>query len=308
MKAKKESLGKRLKRDILYNKYVYIMAVPVILYYIIFCYVPMGGLIIAFQDYKPALGLLGSKWEGLDNFIQFFTSINAGRVIRNTLLINIYDILFGFPAPIILALLINEVRSNRFKRTIQTLSYMPHFISLVVICSMLLEFSNSTGLFNDILAFFGAERSNLMMRNDLFRPMFVGSGIWQEVGWGSIVYLAALSGIDPTLYEAARMDGAGRFHQMRYITLPSLMPTILVLFIMRMGHIMSQGFEKVILLYTPLTYETGDVIASFVYRMGLQQTDYSFGAAVGLFNSIINFAILIIANRLSKKISGTGLW
>lgn len=298
----------RIKRDFIRNKYVYLMALPIIAYYIIFHYIPMGGVVIAFQNYTPKKGFIHSDWVGLKHFVSFLTSYQAVRVIKNTLTINIYEILFGFPAPILLALLLNEITSMKYKRVIQTVSYLPHFISLVVICGIITDFSITNGLFNDIIVFFGGERSNLLMRKELFRTIFVSSGIWQGVGWGSIIYLSTLSGIDPNLYEAAAIDGAGRFKQLLHITLPALIPTITVLLIMRLGHIMSQGFEKIILLYNPLTYETADVISSYVYRRGLQESDYSFGAAVGLFNSIINVAVLIMSNYLSRRITKESLW
>ncbi|MDF2675520.1 MAG: sugar transporter permease, partial [Clostridiales bacterium] len=268
----------RIKRDFIRNKYVYLMALPIIAYYIIFHYIPMGGVVIAFQNYTPKKGFLHSDWVGLKHFVSFLTSYQSLRVIKNTLTINIYEILFGFPAPILLALLLNEITSMKYKRVIQTVSYLPHFISLVVICGIITDFSLTNGLFNDIIVFFGGERANLLMQKELFRTIFVSSGIWQGVGWGSIIYLSTLSGIDPNLYEAAAIDGAGRFKQLLHITLPALIPTITVLLIMRLGHIMSQGFEKIILLYNPLTYETADVISSYVYRRGLQESDYSFGA------------------------------
>jgi putative aldouronate transport system permease protein len=298
----------RIKRDFIRNKYVYLMALPIIAYYIIFHYIPMGGVVIAFQNYTPKKGFIHSDWVGLKHFVSFLTSYQAVRVIKNTLTINIYEILFGFPAPILLALLLNEITSMKYKRVIQTVSYLPHFISLVVICGIITDFSITNGLFNDIIVFFGGERSNLLMRKELFRTIFVSSGIWQGVGWGSIIYLSTLSGIDPNLYEAAAIDGAGRFKQLLHITLPALIPTITVLLIMRLGHIMSQGFEKIILLYNPLTYETADVISSYVYRRGLQESDYSFGAAVGLFNSIINVTVLIMSNYLSRRITKESLW
>ena len=298
----------QLKKDLIYNKYLYIMALPVVLYYIIFHYIPMSGLVIAFQDFKPAKGIFESSWVGLKHFVDFLTSHYSGRVIKNTVLMNFYQILFGFPAPIILALLLNEIRSKIYKKAIQTISYMPHFISLVVICGMLVDFTASDGAINDILALFGIERNNLLMDQGLFRTIFVSSGIWQHVGWGSIIYLARLSTIDPSYYEAAVIDGAGRFKQMLYITLPSLMPTIMILFILRIGNIMNVGFEKVILLYNPLTYETADVISSFVYRRGLQESNYSFGTAVGLFNSLINYAILVGVNAFSRKYAKESLW
>ncbi|CAG7600872.1 putative multiple-sugar transport system permease YteP [Paenibacillus solanacearum] len=298
----------RLRKDIMMNKYVYMMALPVIAFYLIFHYVPMGGLMIAFQDFNAFKGMFASPWVGLKHFNDFLTSPYAFRVIKNTLLINVYQILFGFPAPILLALLINEIRSHAFKRSIQTVSYMPHFISLVVICGMLVDFTASNGVINDIIALFGGERANLLMQKDLYRPIYILSGIWQEVGWGSIIYLATLSSVDPHLYEAASIDGAGRFKKLLHVTIPSLIPTIVILLIMRLGHIMSEGFEKVILIYNPLTYETADVISSYVYRRGLQEANYSFGAAVGLFNSTINFIILVAANALSRKFAKQSLW
>ncbi|CAG7614544.1 ABC transporter permease [Paenibacillus allorhizosphaerae] len=306
--ANKASYASRLRKDLRMNKYVYMMAFPVIAFYIIFHYVPMGGVIIAFQDFNAFKGMFGSPWVGLKHFNDFLTSPYAFRVIKNTLLINVYQILFGFPAPILLALLINEIRSHSFKRSIQTVSYMPHFISLVVICGMLVDFTASTGVINDIIHLFGGERSNLLMQKDLYRLLYISSGIWQEVGWGSIIYLATLSAVDPSLYEAASIDGAGRFNKLLHITVPSLIPTIVILLIMRLGHIMSEGFEKVILLYNPLTYETADVISSYVYRRGLQEANYSFGAAVGLFNSSINFIILVAANSISRKFAKESLW
>jgi len=306
--ADRTSAASRLRKDFVSNKYVYIMALPVILYYLIFHYAPIGGAVIAFQEFNAFKGIGGSEWVGLRNFQEFLNSPYAFRVIRNTLLINIYQILFAFPAPILLALLLNEIRVRWFKRTIQTVSYMPHFISLVVICGMLVDFTQSNGIINDIIVFFGGERSNLLMQSDLFRTIFVSSGIWQEVGWGSIIYLAALSTIDPHLYEASSIDGAGRFRQLIHITFPALVTTIVILLIMRMGHIMSEGFEKIILLYNPLTYETADIISSYVYRRGIQEANYSFGAAVGLFNSSINFVILVVVNSLSRKYAKESLW
>lgn len=304
----KSSLIKTIKKEILTNKYLYVMAIPVVLYYLIFHYIPMFGLVIAFQDFKPAKGILASNWVGIKHFTDFLTSFYAVRVIKNTLLLNLYEIIFGFPAPIILALLLNEVKNNFHKRTIQTISYMPHFISLMVICGIIVDFTTSSGVVNDIIAFFGGERLNLLNDKNLYRPIFVSSSIWREVGWGSIIYLATLSSIDPSLYEAAIIDGAGRFKQLIHITLPSLVPTIAILFILRIGNIMNMGFEKVILLYNPLTYETADVISSYLYRRGLQESNYSFGTAVGLFNSVINFTILLTANTISRKFVKESLW
>ena len=300
--------GIRLRRDIVRNKYIYLMILPVFAWYVIFHYIPMLGSVIAFQDYKPAKGFLGSTWVGLKHFIDFFKGPYAWRLIRNTLLLNIYQIIFGFPAPIILALLINEVQSGAYKKAIQTISYMPHFISIVVVCGLLSEFSRTDGLFNVILASLGFETRNLLSDASLFRTIFTASGIWQSVGWGSIIYLATLSTVDPTLYEAAKIDGAGTWRQVWNISLPALFPVIIIQFIMRMGNIMTQGYEKVILLYNPLTYETADVLSSYVYRRGLIQMDFSFGAAVGIFNSVVNILVLVAVNGTFRRKTGDSLW
>ncbi|MDR0730944.1 MAG: ABC transporter permease subunit [Treponema sp.] len=299
---------KKLLKDIARNKCVYLMALPVIAFYITFCYVPMGGMLIAFQDYSPVRGIWGSKWIGLENFIGFFTDYQFFRLIRNTLLLSAYLIIFSFPAPLVLALLINELRSRPYKRVVQTISYLPHFISLVVVCGLIVDFTSSTGVVNQVLGFFGVPAVTFLMRPERFRGIFVVSDIWQHVGWGSIIYLAALSSIDTQLYEAAIIDGAGRFRQLLSVTLPSLLPTITILFIMRIGHIMSVGYEKVILLYNPTIYETADIISSFIYRRGLLNADYGFSTAVGTFNSIVNFLFVWLANRISKSLSENSLW
>jgi len=298
----------RLAKNYRRNRYVFWMAVPVILYYIIFHYIPMFGIVIAFQNYKPAKGFLDSTWVGLKHFQSFFASPYAFRLIRNTLLINFYQLIFGFPMPIILALLLNELKMPRYKRVVQTLSYLPHFISTVVICGMITEWSETRGLINDALALFGLERVNVLSEQSMFRSMYVISGIWQTIGWSSIIYLATLSNADPNLYEAAVIDGAGRWKQTIHITLPVLVPLIMMQLIMRIGSMMSLGFEKIILLYTPLTYETADVISSYVYRRGLQEANYSLGSAIGLFNSVINVILLITANTLSRKLTQESLW
>lgn len=307
-RGEKESKWQILKKNIIKYKYIYIMALPILAYYIIFHYIPMYGVIIAFKDFSPAGGIMGSKWVGLKHFKDFFTSYYSGNIIRNTLLISLYDIIWGFPAPIILALLLNELSNQKFKRTVQTISYMPHFISLVVICGMIKDFTATEGVINDLIVLLGGERSNMLGRPELFRTIFISSGIWQGIGWGSIIYLAALSGIDPALYEAATIDGAGRWKQTIHVTLPGIAPTIVILLILRVGSIMSVGFEKIILLYNPMTYETADVISSYVYRKGLLDFNYSYSTAVGLFNSIINFLLLIITNSISRRVSETSLW
>ncbi|MFV0399198.1 MAG: ABC transporter permease [Oscillospiraceae bacterium] len=296
-------------RDLSKNRYVYLMAIPVVAFFLVFCYAPMYGVLIAFQNYKPTLGVLGSSWVGLQNFVEFFSSYYSWRIIRNTFLINLYDLLFAFPAPILLALLLNEVKAQRYKRFVQTVTYMPYFISLVVVASLILEFTSSRGFIVEILhALFGIEKRSLMGQAQYFRTVFIGSNIWQSVGFGSILYMAALSGIDQEQYEAATIDGAGRWKKMLYVTIPGLAPTIIIMLILRIGNMMNVGYEKIILLYNASTYETADVISSFVYRKGLQEQIYGYSSAVGLFNSVINFSLLLIANRFSRKISDTSLW
>ncbi|MCL2834286.1 MAG: ABC transporter permease subunit [Treponema sp.] len=298
----------RVGKDLSMNRYVYIMAIPVILYYLIFRYIPMGGVIIAFQAYLPIKGFFHSPWVGFKQFIDFLTGPYAWRTIRNTLLINVYQILYGFPAPIILALLLNEITGGFFKKTVQTLSYLPHFISIMVVCGLLKDFSRTTGLFNDIAGLFGSEPISFLTMPQYFRTIYVASGVWQSMGWGSIIYLATLSSVDPNLYEAAEIDGANRFAKILHITLPALVPIITIQLIMRLGYMMSEGQEKVILLYNPLIYETSDIISSFVYRRGLEEANYSFGAAVGLFNSVINIFLLWFANWFSRRTVKESLW
>lgn len=305
---KKTSLTKMILKDIKVNKYVYLMAIPMIIYFILFSYIPMYGVIIAFKDFSPRLGILGSKWVGLKHFKNFFQSIYFIRTFKNTALLSLYSLLWGFPIPIILALLINEVRIRWFKKTVQTFTYLPHFISLVVICGLVIDFTSTEGLINYILSHFGVTPTNWLARPEWFRTIYIASGIWQSMGWDSIIYLAALTNIDPGLYEAATIDGAGRWKQLIHITLPSIAPTIVIMLILNIGGLMSVGYEKIILLYSPLTWETSDVISSYVYRKGLLGADYSFSTAVGLLESIIGFVLLIIANKLSKKISEISLW
>ncbi|GIO84228.1 sugar ABC transporter permease [Paenibacillus faecis] len=299
----------RLLRDIAKHKAIYFMILPMVLYYIIFKYVPMYGSIIAFQDFRVAKGIGGSDWAGLKHFIAFFDSVYFFRVLKNTLLISLYNLVFGFPVPILFAILLNEIRNRLFKSVVQTVSYLPHFISLVVICGLIISFTSRDGVINRLIAFFGGERSALLGDPANFRTIYVISQIWQEMGWSSIIYLAALSGINPEIYEAAKVDGAGRFRQIWSITLPSLVPVITILLILRIGGMMEVGFEKIILLYNPNTYETADVISSFVYRKGLAEgAEYSFTTAVGLFQAVINFILLIGANTFSRRLSDNRLW
>lgn len=308
MLDKIKSFPNTIKKDFRRNKYLYLLSIPVVAYYILIHYVPMYGIQIAFKDFSPMKGIFGSDWIGFDNFKRFLTDRVFQRAFKNTILLSVYDLFWGFPAPIILALLLNELRAVIFKRVVQTISYLPHFVSIVVIAGMIVDFSTTNGIFNDLLAFLGFERSNLLIRPELFRTIYIGSGIWQGVGFGSIIYLSALAGIDQNLYEAAAIDGAGRWRQMVNVTLPSITPQIIILLILRVGHIMGVGFDKIFLLYNPATYETADVISTYVYRKGLIDGSYSYSSAIGLFNNIINLILMLSTNKISKKFSETSLW
>jgi putative aldouronate transport system permease protein len=299
---------KAVSRDFTQNKYKYLMALPVVIYFILFAYKPMYGLIIAFQNYRPSLGFARSPWVGLRHFLNFFNDVYFFRLIRNTFTLSFFSILFGFPAPIILALLLNELKNIVFKRVVQTITYMPYFISIVVVCSLIRIYSATNGIFSQIAVFFGGEIKNYLTIGKYFMPIYVVSGVWQTIGWNSIIFLAALAGIDPEQYEAATIDGAGRFRRMLHITLPNLLPTIMVLFILRMGSILNVGFEKIILLYNESIYEAADVISSYVYRRGILGAAYSYTAAVGLFNSLVNVVFLVTANKLSRKFTESGLY
>jgi putative aldouronate transport system permease protein len=304
MKNNADSFGRDMKR----NWSLYLLVLPVLLFYALFAYKPMYGALIAFKDYTPARGFSDSEWVGAIHFFRFFRSPYFFRLMRNTFLISFYNLIFGFPAPIILALLLNEVRNTIFKRTVQTISYLPHFISIIVVAGMLTNFSMTRGLFNDIIVSLGGTRSALLANPSLYRPIFVASDIWQGVGWGTIIYLSALATIDMQLYEAAMIDGAGRFKQLIHITLPCILPTVVILFILRIGSLLGVGYEKTILLYNPATYETADVISSYVYRAGLLEQSWSYSTAIGLFNSVINFVLLLMANTMSRRFSETSLW
>lgn len=297
-----------MKKDLIKNKYIYLMLLPVIIYYLVFNYVPIFGNVIAFQRYSPGLGIMESPFVGFDNFVSFFRSIYFFRTLRNTILLSVYSIVFTFPAPIIFALLMNEIKGKHFKKVIQTVSYMPHFISMIVICGMIIAFTRTDGIISDLLAVFGVERTNLLSNKYYFRTIYIVSEIWQSVGWASIIYLATISGIDPTLYEAAVIDGAGRLKQALYVTLPCLVPLIAVQLIMKIGHLLSIGHEKVLLLYNPLTYETADIISTYIYRRGVLDSDFSFGSAVGLFNSAASLILLVFANWFSNTFVKEGLW
>ena len=288
---------------------LYLMALPVVAWYIVFQYGPMYGMLIAFERYVPSKGILASQWVGLKNFRDFLADPYFVRVVRNTLVINFYLLIFAFPAAILFALLLNELRMPRLKKTVQTITYMPHFISAMVICGLAVDFLKSSGMITSLLSgAFGVEKTNLLSVPGYFRTIYVLMQIWQETGWDSIIFVAALSGIDVTLYEAAVIDGASRFKRAIHVTLPGIMPTIVILLILRIGNMMTLGWEKIVLLYNQMTYETADVISTYVYRRGLVQFDYSFSTAVGMFNSVINFILLLLANGISRKVNDTSLW
>ena len=307
-RIRKKRGDQTIRNDFKRNYELYLLFLPVLIYYIIFCYWPMYGAVIAFKDFRPGLGILGSPWVGFEHFANFFTSVNFKNLLINTLTISISSLMFAFPASIILALLINELRFSRFASTVKTVTYLPHFVSLVVICSMIKMFVSDDGLVGSLVNSITGERASMLSNPKYFVPIYVLSDIWQNVGWNSIIFLAALSGIDQELYEAAKIDGAGKWAQTFHITLPSIMNTIILLFIMKMGHVLSLGHEKIILLYNPMIMDTADVISTYVYRKGLQEFNYSFSTAVGLFNSVVGFILVITTNAISKKVNDISLF
>lgn len=306
--VKKQITLQTIKKDLIANKWIYLMAIPVLAFYICFSYIPMAGIQIAFKDFNFGDGIWGSPWVGLKHFTNFFKGPYAWRVIRNTLVISLYSLIVCFPAPIIFALLLNEVKGKVFKRSVQTVSYLPHFISLVVICGLIKEFTQSEGLISSLLAYVGVKQETMLLDPERFRAIYVFSDLWQTIGWNSIIYLAALSGVDPNLYDAAAIDGAGRFRRILSVTLPSILPTIVIMFILRVGQFMSVGYDKILLLYNSGIYETADIISTFVYRKGVVEANFSFSAAVGILNSLVNFILVIVVNKISAKVSETSLW
>lgn len=303
-KLTKEQRWRKIKK----SKYLYIIMLVPIIYYILFHYMPMYGVIVAFKDYNIVKGVMGSPWAGFKHFQKFLTDDYFWKLVRNTLLLNIYGLVWGFPIPIILALLLNEVRGGKFKRIVQTVSYLPHFISTVVVCGMVVNFLSTDGILNQIITALGGERIQYLMDPKYFRTIFTASGIWQTAGWTSIIYLSALTGVDQEVVEAAMIDGANRWQRIRHVTLPAIAPTISTMLIMNLGKLMNLGYEKVLLLYNGSTYETADVISTYVYRRGILSNDFSYATAVGLFQSVIGVILLISANKISKKISETSLW
>jgi putative aldouronate transport system permease protein len=302
------SLAEILARDFQQNKYKYLLILPVLAYFILFSYKPMYGLVIAFKDFRANLGIARSRWVGFKNFITFFKDPYFFRLLKNTLSISLLSIIFGFPAPILLALLLNELKNVVYKRTVQTITYMPYFISMVVVAGLIRNYTTQTGIFSEIALLFGGTGKNYLMHPKYFYPIYVISDIWQHIGWNSIIYLAAITGIDQEQYEAAIIDGAGRFRRVFSVTLPNLLPIIMVLFILRMGGILNVGFEKIILLYNANIYSVADVISTFVYRRGIIDAAYSYATAVGLFNSVVNIVFLVTANTLSRKYTELGLF
>jgi len=288
---------------------LYLLFLPVIVFYIVFHYVPMYGVQIAFRQFNSTLGIWRSEWVGLEHFIRFFQGFFIGRLLFNTITLSLYGLAVGFIAPILLALMLNEVRFNPFKRTVQTVTYAPFFLSTVVKVGLLVAILSPTnGLVNNIIELFGGERVNFMTSPEWFKTLFVFSDVWQTAGYGSIIYLAALSGISPELHEAAQIDGASRLRRIWHINLPGIQPTIVIMFILACGGIMNIGFEKVFLMQNPGNMATADVISTYVFRVGIQGAQFSFSAAVGLFNSVINFILLLTANHLSKKFTETSFW
>ena len=306
--ARKHPLRYYLKRD----KFFYFLIALPLLYYIVYKYLPMFGIVIAFQDYKPFLGIEGifkAKWVGLKHFNRFFSSIHCGRLIRNTFLISIYSLIFSFPAAIILALSLNEVRCSKFKRVVQTISYLPHFLSAVIVCGMVRQLLTiDGGLVNNIINALGGEPIYFLGSTKYYRTYYVASGVWQSVGWNSIVYLAAMGSIDTSLYEAAELDGAGILKKMWHVTLPALLPIISIMLIFQMGSLLNVGHEKTLLLYSSLNYEVSDIISTYVYREGLVGMQYSYTAAVGLFTSLVSMVMVLFSNWAAKKMGQEGVW
>lgn len=301
---KKNKLLKVLKKDWqLYS----LLVIPMI-FLIIFKYLPMFGNIIAFRRFVPGGSMFGEEWVGFRYFKMFWNDATFWNVFKNTAILGGFTSIVTFPIPIIFALLLNEVKAVKFKKFVQTASYLPHFLSMVIVAGMILQLTANNGVINQIVEFFTGNRIDFMQRPEWFRPIYVISGVWQGMGWGSILYLAALTNIDESLYEAAKMDGANRWKQTLHITLPGILPTVVTMFILNIGSFLSVGFEKVLLLYNPLTYSTGDVISTYLYRIGLLSSNFSYATAIGLFESLIGLTLVLSANFISRKLVNTSLW
>ncbi|MEF3305910.1 ABC transporter permease [Paenibacillus sp. GYB003] len=291
------------------HKYLTLLFLPAAIYYAIFHYVPIYGVLIAFKDYKFSMGIMGSPWVGFDHFRELFTLGSFWQVFRNTVTISLYKLVFGFPAPILFALLLNEIRLSVFKKFVQTVSYFPHFLSWVVLGGLAIQFlSPSTGPVNLIMQWFGLKPVYFLGSAEWFRSVLVVTDIWKELGWGTIVYLAAIAGVNPELYEASTVDGANRYHRMRYITLPAMVPVITIMLILSIGRLVNDDFDQVFNLYNNAVMEVGDVLSTYTYRMGLVNMQYSFSTAVGLFKNVIAFALVLVTNAVAKKYNDYGLW
>jgi len=300
--------GKDWKSLIWKQRWLLLMALPGFLIVLVFNYFPMYGVLIAFEDYSVKKGVLGSEWVGLKNFMDFFHNPMATRTIKNTVILGVYNLLWSFPIPIVLALLFNELKGRRFKKTVQTISYFPYFLSTMIVAGMLMQFCSREGLFNQILGFLGKKPILFLQEPKWFRTIFIGSGVWTGAGYGTILYLAAISNIDPNLYDVASIDGASRFQKIRHITMPALTPTITIMLIMAIGGIMGSDFQKVILLQTPQTYSISDVIGSYTYREGILGARFEYTTAIGLFQSLVGFILIVAANKVSQKVSDNSLW
>lgn len=305
---KKHNEFTEFKLEMKRNGSLYLLVVPVIVFYLIFAYTPMYGALIAFKNYSVGKGFLASEWVGFEHFKNFFASPDCGRIIWNTLRINLLNLVLGFPAPIILALMLNELWGTKFKKVAQTVTYLPHFISVVVICSLIKIFVDKDGIITLICSIFGLENTNMLNNKHLFTPIYVLSNIWQTVGWDSIIYLAALTGVNANLYEASSLDGAGKWKQLIHVTIPGIFPTIVTMLILKIGSLMNLGYEKILLLQNPLIYDTSDIITTYTYRLAFSGQQWSYTTAIGLFNSVVNLILLVGANKVSKKLTETSLW
>jgi len=303
-RRKPSNLGRRLNK----SKYLLLLFAPAFIYFVVFRYLPMFGVLIAFKDYNVFKGVWDSPWVGFKHFKMFFTMPEAWRIVRNTLLLGIYTTFFGFWPPILLALLLNEIRHGMYKRVVQTVSYLPHFISTVTAVSMITVALSPDGFINDFIKSIGVEPINFLVKAEWFRTIYIGSGIWQTIGWGSIIYLASLAGVDPVLYEAAEMDGASRFRKIWHINVPAMVPTIVIILILDVGRLLEIGFEKVYLLYNPAVYSTADIIPTFVYRTGIEGGRFSLATSIDIYFGVIGIIMMYTVNYISRKVSDTSLW
>lgn len=310
--ASEDQTAKKLRatlRFLVRHRALYIMLLPGMFYFLVFKYVPLLGSIIAFKDYNIFKGFMGSEWVGFQWFYQFLHYPNLKRLLVNTLVISLYQIIFAFPAPILLAVLLNEVKNMVFKRVVQTIVYLPHFLSWTIVFGFVyMLLSVQTGIVNEVITALGGTPVNFLQKAEYFRTIIISSGIWKEMGWSAIIFLAAIAGINPSLYEAARIDGAGRFKQFMYVTLPGMLPAVMILLLLKIGHILDLGFEQIYLFLNPLVLSTGDVLDTYAFRIGVLGGKYSLTTAIGLFKSAVGFVLLVIANRASKATTGEGLY